>query len=107
MGFQQDLACCKAGREHGGVSTELLTINVFVRVQIPHVSAIFSTSMHVCRLFPFSCFRTYIYFILHSYIPIVVISMYLVFNNETGEAERHESTVQQQYEVSHKCHVFL
>ena len=32
MGFQQDLACCKAGREHGGVSTELLTINVCVRV---------------------------------------------------------------------------
>jgi len=28
VGFQQDLACCKAGREHGGVSTELLTINV-------------------------------------------------------------------------------
>ena len=33
--------------------------------------------------------------------------MYPVFINETGEAERHESTVQQQYEVSHKCHVFF
>jgi len=33
--------------------------------------------------------------------------MYPVFINETGEAVSHESTVQQQYEVSHKCHVFF
>ena len=72
MGFQQDLACCKAGREHGGVSKELLTINVCVCVcvcvQIPHVFATFSTIMHMCRLFPVSCFKTYIYlFFTHTY----------------------------------------